>query len=150
MARGSASLNPSNGFCGPRVPIPSPSIKKSRTEAHSVPMLFVAQNSAGAILVQLVVEGLETDLQQFRGARFVISSLVQRAQNHLPLDLFQRSADWKRRGIFVAQLLSLIERVRRKVMTLNLFPGTDDHGAFDHVPQFANIPRPRVIAKRVQ
>src|SRR5436190_6751053 len=99
----------SNGLCGPREPIPKPSMKNSRTDEGRSDIIPVAQNAAGAILIQFVVQGLQTYLQEFRGARLVVAGLLERAQDHLPLHLFQRSADGKGDGVFIAQLLSLIE-----------------------------------------
>src|SRR5437764_5265474 len=113
-------------------------------------MLFVAQQSAGAIFVQLVVQSLETDLQEFSRAGFVVPGLLERAQDHLSFDLFQRCPNRKRGRVFVTQLLPLIERVGSEVMSLNLFSRTDDDGAFDYVAQLAHITRPRMITERIK
>src|ERR1044072_6750223 len=88
-ASGVPSGNLSRGLCGPRVPMPSPSMKNSRTEAS----LFVMQQATLAIKIQLVVQRLEADAEQFGGARLVVLCLLQSAHDHLAFNFFQRRAD---------------------------------------------------------
>src|SRR5690348_2093854 len=128
-ASGAAFGRLSRGLCGPRVPMPSPSMKNSRTEAS----LVVMQQATLAIEIQLVVQRLQADAQQFRSARLVVLCLLQRAHDHLAFDFLERRADRQRQRVFVAQTLALFDRIRREVMTFDLFAGTDDHRALDDV-----------------
>src|SRR5690242_21382051 len=95
--------------------MPSPSMKNSRTEAS----LVVMQQTTLAIKIQLVVQRLEADAQQLRGARLIVLRLLQRAHNHLPFDFFERRADRQRQRVFVAQTLALFDRIDRKSIRLN-------------------------------
>src|SRR5690242_10608413 len=124
--------------------MPSPSMKKSRTEAS----LVVMQQPALAIEIQLVVQRLQADAEQLSGARLVVLSLLQRPHDHLALYFFEWRADGQRQRVFVAQPLALLDRIRREVVSLDLFAGTDNHGALDHVAQFANVAGPVMKLKR--
>src|SRR6184192_1525407 len=96
------------------------------------------------------MESLQANLEHLSRARFIVSGLVERAQNHLPLDFLERRADWKTHRIFGAQPRAFIERIRREVMPLDLFSRANDHRAFDHIAQLAHVARPRVKAQRVK
>ena len=79
------------------------------------------KKSLRAVSIQLIVHCLQADAEQFRRARLVVASLVERSQDHLSLDLFERRAHRKANRVFRAHALSLVEWIRREVMTLNLF-----------------------------
>src|SRR5207302_2902972 len=88
-----------------------------------------------AIGVQFVVESLQADLKQFGGAGFIVTGLLQRAQNHLSFDHFDGGANRKRYRIFLTNALALIERIWGKVMTLDLFAGANDDCALNYISQ---------------
>ncbi len=113
-------------------------------------MALVHEQSLRPILIQFVMKSFKTNFQHFSGASFVVAGLIQRPKDHLSLDLFQWRSDGKRHGIFRAEFLSLVERVRCKVMPLDLLAGTNHDGALNHVAQFAHVPRPCVKAQRIE
>ena len=67
-----------------------------------------------AIEIQLVVKSLEADAQQLGGARLVVLRFLKSAHDHLPLNFFERRANWQRQRIFVAQALALLDRIGSK------------------------------------
>jgi hypothetical protein len=90
---------------------------------------------------------LETDAKQLGRARFVVLRLLESAHDHLSLDFFQGRADGQRQRIFVTQAFALFDRVRSKVVPFDLFAGTDDHRALDHVSEFTNVSGPAMKLK---
>jgi hypothetical protein len=90
------------------------------------------------------VQGLEADLEEFGGARLVVVGLLERAQDHLPLDLVDGRADGQRDGVLAACTRALFERVGREVVALNRLAGADDDGALDDVAQLADVAGPVV------
>src|SRR5436190_11728942 len=130
--------------------MPRPSMKKKSSEGRLFGIGLVAQNAARSILVQFIVQRLETDVQQFGRARLVVARLIEGAQNHFALNVFQRGAHGKSNRVFRAALLSLIERVRRKMMPLNLFSRTNHDRALYDVTQLANVTGPGMIAEGIE
>jgi len=74
--------------------------------------VLILQKPLGAIRVQFVVQSLEADAEQLSGARLVVTSFVERPENHLALDFFERRPHGKAYRVFGAQSLTLIERIR--------------------------------------
>src|SRR5688572_23546590 len=124
--------------------MPSPSMKNKTTEES-----FVMHQPTLAIEIQFVVQCLEADTEQFGGARLVVLRLLQRAHDHLSLDLFERRADGHAQRVFIAQTFALLDRIRREVMTLDLFAGTDDYRALDDVSELAHVAGPGMKLQRL-
>src|ERR1043165_41874 len=72
---------------------------------------------------------------------------MERAQNHLPLHLFDGRADGQRDSILLPYALALLDRVGSKMMALDLFARADDDGALDDVAQLSDIAGPVVRAQ---
>ena len=83
-------------------------------------LISLRNQPARSIRIQLVMKRLQADVQQLSSFRLVVAGLIQRPQDHLPFDLFQRRSDWEGDCVFGAQSLSLFERIWRKVMTFDL------------------------------
>src|SRR5436853_22057 len=96
------------------------------------------------------MQRLQANVQQFRRLSLVVPCLVESAQDHLSLDLVQRSSDGKGNGVLCAQPPSLFEWIRGKVVTFNLLSRTDHYGALDHIAQLAHIAWPRMKTQRIQ
>src|SRR5258705_4554742 len=136
-AKGAASSRLLKGLKGMRSPIPKPSMKNKRTEAS-----VVMKQTTLAIKIYFVVKGFQTDPQQLRGASLVVLCLLQRAHDHLTLDLLEGSAHRQSYRVFVTQPLALFDWIWRKVMSFNLFTGANDYCSLDHIPQFTHIAGP--------
>lgn len=83
--------------------------------------VFVVELSTFAVEIKFVVKRLETDAEEFRGARFVVLRLHQSPHNHLAFNFFDRRADGERNRVFVASPLALIDRIRGEVVAFDLF-----------------------------
>src|SRR6185503_20498467 len=98
---------------------------------------LLAYQTPRAIIIQLVVQCLETDVQELSCPRLVVPGLVERAQNHRALDVLERRAHWKSHGVFRTKFLSLIKRIRREMMSLDLFARANHDRPLYHISQFA-------------
>jgi hypothetical protein len=90
--------------------------------------------------VQFVVQSLKTDAEEFRRPCLIIARFVERAENHLALDLLERRAYREGYGILGTHPLTLIERIWREVMPLDLFTRTNHDRTLNHIAQFAYVP----------
>src|ERR1044071_3261771 len=118
--------------------MPRPSMKKSRT----LVIALLVQQPLGTVCVQLIVQSLKTNAEQFCRTCLIVAGLFERAENHLALDFFERRPDWKGYRVLSAQPLPLIERIRGEVMPLYLFTRTNDYGTLNDVTQLAHVSRP--------
>ena len=92
------------------------------------------------------MQSLQAYPQQFSRFGFIISGLVECAQNHLSFDYLEWRADRKRDRIFVANPLSLLKWIRRKMMSFDLFAGANNDGTFNDVAKLAHVSRPGMKA----
>src|SRR5688572_23932038 len=97
------------------------------------PRLGLGQKPLLAVEAELVVERLEADLEELGGARLVVVGLLERAQDHAPLDLLDGRADRERERVLAARALALLQRVGREVVALDGLARADDDGALDDV-----------------
>ena len=84
-------------------------------------MRLFPKQALGPVRIQLVMKSFQANLEQLSRARLIVSGLVERAQNHLPLDFLKRGPDRKTHRVFGAKPRAFIERIRREVMPLDLF-----------------------------
>ena len=112
--------------------------------------VVVMKKTTFAIQVELVVKSFQADAQQLSRAGFVVLRLLQGAHNHLALDFFEWRAHRQRQRVFVAQAFALFDWIRSEMMALDLFAGTDDHGAFDHVAELAYVAGPGMKLQRLE
>jgi hypothetical protein len=80
------------------------------------------------------VKGFEADAQQFCCASLVVFGLLQRSHDHLTFNFLEWRSNWKCQRVLVAESLALLNWVWRKVMTFDLFAGTNDYGTLDYIP----------------
>ena len=74
-----------------------------------------------AIEIEFVVERLQADSQQLGGARLIVLRFLKCANNHLPLDFFNRRSHRQRNRVFFSQAFALVDRIGSEVVPLDLF-----------------------------
>src|SRR5271166_1523032 len=104
-----------------------------------------------AILLQLVMQGLQADAEDFGRARLIIIGGFQRLQNEQTLGLTHRGADAEphRVGFLHRRARNHLSETRWQVLGLDQRTFAYDHGALQRVAQFANVPWPCVCRERI-
>src|SRR5262249_12181578 len=124
----------------------------------------------GPILLELVVQRLEADAEDLGGAGLVIARVLESAQNQSLLGLLDRGADVELHRVAVllrrrsrrgnrgsgrsrpwngASRTAVRLQEGREMARLDGAFARENHGAFEHVPQFAHVARPVVTFERL-
>src|SRR4051794_14625108 len=94
--------------------------------------------------VQLVVQGLQRDAEDFGGPGLVVARVGERHHDQPPLRLFHRRAR-RERELRLLLRRRLLGQHRRQVLRLDERARRQDRRALDHVAQLADVPRPAVV-----
>src|SRR2546427_4794692 len=95
------------------------------------------------------MQRLQANSEKFRGTCFVIGSR-ERLQDELALDGVHGRAEreTQRREFGGGRGVGAAE-VRRKMTAADEVPVTDNHGAFEHIAQLADVSRPGIIVEKL-
>ena len=104
------------------------------------------------VFFQLIVEGFQTDSQNFRGTRLIVAGGLERFQDQHFLGFFDRRAYAQADGVGVVGCGTQrgLTETRRQVLGLHHAGVADDHGALERIAQFAHISRPGVVVELVE
>src|SRR5271166_1415842 len=104
-----------------------------------------------SVLFQLIVQGLQADAEDLRGAGLVIVGCFQRLQDEQALGLINCGADAEpnRVGFLHRRARNHLSETRWEVLGLDQRTFAYDHGALQRVAQFANVPWPCVCRERI-
>src|SRR5271165_4270387 len=117
------------------------------SELRTADDLLLAGDRLGAgaaILLQLVVQRLQTDAENFRGPGFIVAGRFQSLQDEHFLSLFDGCADSQadRIGIVGRGAKRRLPKSWRQMLGLDHSAIADDHRSLDGVAQLANVARP--------
>src|SRR5579862_963131 len=130
---------------GPSTPRP----EAKGEERKGVPLTRRLGGLAGAlraVFLQLVVQRLQADAQNFCGASLVVVGGLQRFQNEQTLSLTDGGADPQTYGVRLLDRGAWNDLAEARGQVLHLDHGAiaNNRGAFQCVAQLADISRPRV------
>jgi hypothetical protein len=100
--------------------------------------------ATSAIEIDFIVQSFEADSQQRGGSSLIVFGLLESPHDHLAFNFLERRANRKGDCIFVSLPLALVDWIRRKMVSLDLFSRANDNRALDYVAQLPNIPWPGV------
>ncbi len=96
------------------------------------------------VLFEAVTQRVPTEAQQLRGSGHVAAGAAQRLPNQLAFELVESDPFGRKRHCVVvsAPCAAVTSDLRRQVFWTDLLRVFQDQCTFEHVAQFANVPRP--------
>src|SRR5262245_1251114 len=104
--------------------------------------LLLARRAA-AELIQLVVQRLQADAEDFRGARLVVACVLERHQDQPALGFLDRRP-WLQRDHRLDHVRGIGDE-RRQMLRLDEFAVGQNDGALDHIAHLAHVAGPVVL-----
>src|SRR5271165_2333938 len=125
------------------------------SELRTADDLLLAGDRLGAgaaILLQLVVQRLQTDAENFRGPGFIVAGRFQSLEDEHLLGFFDGGADAEadRIGIVGRGAQRSLAESRWQMLGLNDSAVANDHRSLDGVAQLANVARPGVGVELIE
>src|SRR5512139_48622 len=99
--------------------------------------------SVDAVFLELDLQGAPADPEESRCVRSVATGLLQRADDHFPLHLPERSSRFESQLRVLRSVVEFLEAIREFPWGDDVAP-RHDHRALDHVFQFPHVSMPGV------
>src|SRR5712672_1729895 len=103
--------------------------------------LFGSGRGGGAVLLQLIVQGLQADAENFRGFGLVVLGVLERPHDEPALGLFHGGSDAELDTVAIHHWRFHDRRSedRRKMASLDVALSGQNHGALQRVAQLAHV-----------